>query len=46
VATYDIVHLNTGYNSRGTGADANPAISDHDPAVASFDFPTGPPARC
>jgi predicted extracellular nuclease len=38
VASYDIVHLNTGYNSRGTGADANPAISDHDPAVASFDF--------
>ncbi|HEX8241682.1 MAG TPA: Calx-beta domain-containing protein [Allosphingosinicella sp.] len=38
VATYDVVHLNTGYNSRGTGADANPALSDHDPAVASFDF--------
>jgi hypothetical protein len=38
VATYDVVHLNTGYNSNGTGADANPALSDHDPAVASFDF--------
>jgi uncharacterized protein len=38
VASYDIVHLNTGYNSRGTGADSNPAISDHDPAVASFDY--------
>jgi hypothetical protein len=38
VASYDIVHLNTGYNSRGTGADANPALSDHDPAVSSFDY--------
>ncbi|HEX8216284.1 MAG TPA: hypothetical protein VF577_02350, partial [Allosphingosinicella sp.] len=38
VATYDIVHINTGYNSRGTAADADPSLSDHDPAVASFDF--------
>jgi predicted extracellular nuclease len=38
VATYDVVHLNTGYNTLGTGANANPALSDHDPAVASFDF--------
>jgi Ca2+-binding RTX toxin-like protein len=38
VATYDIVHLNTGYNALGTGANANPALSDHDPAVASFNF--------
>jgi hypothetical protein len=38
VATYDVVHLNTGYNSRGTGADADPSLSDHEPAVASFDF--------
>jgi len=36
VASYDIVHINTGYNDR-TGA-ANPASSDHDPALASFDF--------
>jgi predicted extracellular nuclease len=38
VATYDIVHLNTGYNSRGTGANANPALSDHDPGVSSYDY--------
>ncbi|HZG08887.1 MAG TPA: Calx-beta domain-containing protein [Allosphingosinicella sp.] len=38
VATYDIVHLNTGYNALGTGANTNPALSDHDPAVASFNF--------
>jgi predicted extracellular nuclease len=38
VATYDVVHLNTGYNSRGTGPDADPSLSDHDPAVASFNF--------
>jgi hypothetical protein len=38
VATYDIVHINTGFNSMGTGADADPSLSDHDPAVASFDF--------
>ncbi|ESQ77694.1 Calx-beta domain-containing protein [Asticcacaulis sp. AC402] len=36
VADYDIVHLNTGYNGR-TGA-TNPAISDHDPTLARFDF--------
>ncbi|HEX8485483.1 Calx-beta domain-containing protein [Sphingomonas sp.] len=35
VATYDVVHINTGYNSRGG---ANPALSDHDPAQAQFDF--------
>jgi predicted extracellular nuclease/Ca2+-binding RTX toxin-like protein len=38
LATYDIVHINTGYNSRGSAADADPSLSDHDPAVASFDF--------
>ena len=38
VATYDVVHINTGYNALGTGADASPRLSDHDPAVASFDF--------
>ena len=26
VATYDVVHLNTGYNRNGTGPDANPAL--------------------
>jgi hypothetical protein len=35
VATYDVVHINTGYNSRDA---ANPALSDHDPAKAQFDF--------
>jgi len=38
VASYDVVHLNTGYNPRATATDPNPALSDHDPAVASFDF--------
>jgi predicted extracellular nuclease len=38
VASYDVVHVNTGYSSFGTGANASPALSDHDPAVASFDF--------
>ncbi|HEX8525889.1 M10 family metallopeptidase C-terminal domain-containing protein, partial [Allosphingosinicella sp.] len=36
VATYDIVHLNTGYNGLGT----DPGLSDHEPALASFDFRT------
>lgn len=36
VASFDIVHLNTGYNGR-TGA-VNPSISDHDPLVAGFDL--------
>ena len=36
VASYDAVHINTGYNER-TGA-VNPASSDHDPSLASFDF--------
>lgn len=36
VATYDIVHINTGYNDR-TGA-VNPALSDHDPVVGQFDL--------
>jgi len=36
VASYDVVHISTGYNDR-TGA-ANPASSDHDPSLASFDF--------
>lgn len=35
VASYDVVHINTGYNSRGGD---NPALSDHDPAQAQFDF--------
>jgi hypothetical protein len=35
VANYDVVHINTGYNSRGG---TNPALSDHDPALAQFDF--------
>lgn len=35
VATYDVVHINTGYNSQGG---TNPALSDHDPAEAQFDF--------
>jgi|GEM_PF-376245 len=38
VAGYDVVHVNTGYSSFGTGANANPALSDHDPAVSTFDF--------
>jgi len=38
VATYDVVHINTGYNANGTGADASPRLSDHDPALSSFDF--------
>ncbi|HEY0012289.1 MAG TPA: Calx-beta domain-containing protein [Allosphingosinicella sp.] len=39
-ATYDVVHLNTGYNSLAApdSADADPSLSDHDPAVASFNF--------
>ncbi|HEX9965409.1 MAG TPA: Calx-beta domain-containing protein [Allosphingosinicella sp.] len=40
VAGYDVVHVNTGYSSFGTGANASPALSDHDPAVATFDFRT------
>lgn len=35
VATYDVVHINTGYNTQGG---TNPALSDHDPAEAQFDF--------
>lgn len=35
VADYDVVHINTGFNSADS---ANPALSDHDPALASFDF--------
>ena len=38
VASYDVVHINTGYNDR-TGA-VNPASSDHDPSLARFDFRT------
>ncbi len=34
IAGYDVVHINTGYNSNGV----TPALSDHDPTVASFDF--------
>lgn len=36
VATYDVVHINTGYNNRTDAV--NPAISDHDPVVGQFDF--------
>jgi predicted extracellular nuclease len=36
VATYDVVHINTGYNDRA-GA-VNPASSDHDPSLALFDM--------
>lgn len=36
VASYDVVHINTGYNERD-GA-FNPASSDHDPSLASFNF--------
>jgi predicted extracellular nuclease len=36
VADYDVVHMNTGYNDRA-GA-INPAVSDHDPSLARFDF--------
>lgn len=36
VASYDVVHINTGYNERA-GAN-NPASSDHDPSLASFDM--------
>lgn len=36
VASYDVVHINTGYNDR-SGA-VNPALSDHDPVVGQFDF--------
>lgn len=36
VASYDVVHINTGYNERA-GA-VNPASSDHDPSLASFDM--------
>lgn len=35
IASYDVVHINTGYNSQGG---VNPALSDHDPAQAQFDF--------
>lgn len=38
IASYDIVHLNTGYNASGTGANASPALSDHDPAVVQLDY--------
>jgi predicted extracellular nuclease len=33
VASYDVTHLNTGFNPNNTLA-----ISDHDPGVANFDF--------
>ena len=33
VATYDVVHLNTGFNPANSLA-----ISDHDPGIATFDF--------
>jgi predicted extracellular nuclease len=38
VATYDVVHLNSGYNENGTGPNASPALSDHDPGVSSYDY--------
>jgi predicted extracellular nuclease/Ca2+-binding RTX toxin-like protein len=34
VATYDVVHINTGFNALG----ADLALSDHDPALSSFDY--------
>lgn len=34
-ADYDIVHVNTGYNSNRVNA---PAVSDHDPVLGRFDF--------
>lgn len=33
VATYDVVHLNTGFNPTG-----NPQLSDHEPGIATFDY--------
>jgi Ca2+-binding RTX toxin-like protein/predicted extracellular nuclease len=33
VATYDVVHLNTGFNSSSTTP-----LSDHDPGLSSFDY--------
>ena len=33
VATYDVVHLNTGFNPSSTTP-----LSDHDPGLASFDY--------
>jgi len=33
VATYDVVHLNTGFNPTGS-----PALSDHDPGLSSYDY--------
>ena len=39
VATYDVVHLNTGYNPTGTGIDAVTPLSDHDPASVLLRFP-------
>ncbi|MBX9860434.1 MAG: hypothetical protein K2Y20_12720 [Sphingomonas sp.] len=38
IASYDVVHINTGYNASGTGANASPALSDHDPAVVQLDY--------
>ena len=38
VATYDVVHLNTGYNANGTGADASPRCPTTIRASSSFDF--------
>ncbi len=38
VASYDVVHINTGYNASGTGPDVDPSLSDHDPALSSFDY--------
>lgn len=36
VASYDIVHLNTGFNGNVAANDLS--LSDHEPALASFDF--------
>ena len=38
IASYDVVHINTGFNNLATGAPADRPLSDHDPAVAQFDF--------
>ncbi|MBY0284296.1 MAG: hypothetical protein K2W81_10075 [Sphingomonas sp.] len=39
IATYDVVHINTGYLTTPLGrAAGNPGLSDHDPAVVQLDY--------
>ena len=39
IATYDVVHINTGYLTTPSGrAAGNPGLSDHDPAVVQLDY--------